>query len=364
MSGAFLATYALLGACTPADRTSETLVGVPRRPTEATTPSERPEVAFRQLDFTLDDGRHDNSAWGNARLRYLGVSGVQYFNLVVGGRWVVVNFPVASPEGEGVRQGLNFHFDLGSRDGENVSQLEYAFALAERTLVVAPSDVAHARVEGQRYRLRTGIFGDLITFSPPEGALMASAAAGDKTTHKGFPNQEAGEFECAPVAASNSLQWLNATQNLNIAAGDISIAAMKTATKFSKIHKGSPDNWPELKDAYLKSKKIPITTTRLDRLKLSEVEDAMKRGCDVELSVLRRVDGQLIGHVVAITSIQKLDNGDYALVATHDTDQGADGGTVNEAVTYDNAAGRFKGPTWINNKSPDSFIAECANGGS
>ena len=39
-------------------------------------------------------------------------------------------------------------------------------------------------------------------------------------------------------------------------------------------------------------KKIGITTTRLDRLKLSEVEDAMKRGCDVELSVLRRVDGR------------------------------------------------------------------------
>ena len=39
--------------------------------------------------------------------------------------------------------------------------------------------LARARVEGQRYRLRTGVFGDLITFSPPEGALTASAAAGD-----------------------------------------------------------------------------------------------------------------------------------------------------------------------------------------
>ena len=116
------------------------------------------------------------------------------------------------------------------------------------------------------------------------------------------------------------------------------------------------------KDAYLKSKNIGITTTRLDRLKLSEVEDAMKNGCDVELSVLRRVDGKLIGHVVAITSIQKVDGG-YALVMTHDTDQGAKGGTANEAVTYDNATGRFTGPTWITNKVPDSFIAECAKGG-
>ena len=222
----------------------------------------------------------------------------------------------------------------------------------------------HAHVERQRYVLHTGVGGHLITYSPPEGALVAAAAAGDKTTHKEFPNQEAGEFECAPVAASNSLQWLNTTQKLNLAADDISIAAMKAATKFSLAAKGSPDNWPELKDAYLKSKSIAITTTRLDRLKLSEVEDAMKRGCDVELSVLRRVDGPLVGHVVAITSIQKLDYGDYALVATHDTEQGKAGGTVDEAVTYDNAAGRFKGPTWINNKSPDSFIAECANGGS
>ena len=88
----------------------------------------------------------------------------------------------------------------------------------------------------------------------------------------------------------------------------------------------------------------------------------MKRGCDVELSVLRRVDGQLVGHVVAITSIQKLDNGNYSLVMTHDTDQGTSGGTADEAVTYDNPTGRFSGPAWVNNKVPDSFISECANG--
>ena len=140
---------------------------------------------------------------------------------------------------------------------------------------------------------------------------MSAAAAGDKITHKGFPNQEAGDFECAAVAASNSLQWLNATRSLNL------------ATKFSLAAKGSPDNWPELKDAYLESKNIGITTTRLDRLKLSDVEDAMKNGCDVELSVLRRVDGQLIGHVVAITSIQKVDGEIARSWMTHDTDQGA-----------------------------------------
>jgi hypothetical protein len=362
--GVVLATASLLKACSPGDHATESLVGAPTRPMEAKPPSELPALSFRQIDFTLDDGKHNNSAWGNAELTYVGVGGVVYFNLVVGGRWVVVNFPVTSPEGDGLRQTLDFHFDLGTAEGKNVSKLEYAFALTAGTLASAPSNVARAHVEKQRYELHTGVGGHLITFSAPGGVLMAAAAAGDKTTHKGFPNQEAGDFECAPVAASNSLQWLNATQKLNIAAGDISIDAMKAATKFSAAAKGSPDNWPELKDAYLKSKQIAITTTRLDRLKLSEVEDAMKRGCDVELSVLRRVDGQLVGHVVAITSIQKLDNGDYALVATHDTDQGVAGGTANEAVTYDNAAGRFKGPTWINNKSPDSFISECANGGS
>jgi hypothetical protein len=243
-----------------------------------------------------------------------------------------------------------------------VSKVEYAFALTGATLAIPPSDVARAKVERQRYELHTGVGGHLITFTPPSGTLMSAAAAGDKVTQKKFPNQEAGDFECAAVAASNSLQWLNATQSLNIAAGDIDIAAMKAATNFSLAAKGSPDNWPELKDAYLKSKNIMVTTTRLDRIKLSEVEDAMKRGCDVELSVLRRVDGQLIGHVVAITSIQAV-NGGYALEMSHDTDQGNAGGTANEAVTYDNVTGRFTGPTWITNKVPDSFIAECAKSG-
>jgi len=363
-SGALFASTSLLAVCSAGERATEWAISSPVSPVGARAPSELPAVTFRQLDVILDDGRHNNSSWGNAELTYLGVAGVAYFNLVVGGRWVVVNFPVTSMEGEGVVQTLDFHFDLGSQEGKNVSKLDYAFALTGSTLDSPPTHVARAHVERQRYELHTGVGGHLITYSSPDGVLMATAAAGDKTTHKGFPNQEAGDFECASVAASNSLQWLNTTQKLNIAAGDISIDAMKAATKFSLAAKGSPDNWPELKDAYLKSKSIAITTNRLDRLKLSEVEDAMKRGCDVELSVLRRVDGQLIGHVVAITSIQKLDSGDYALVATHDTDQGAKGGTADEAVTYDNVAGRFKGPTWINNKSPDSFIAECANGGS
>ena len=358
----FFAICALLMGCSPGDTTSNSRIAAPSGPSEARAPQALPLVEFRQIDFTLDDGAHRNSAWGNAQLSYLGDDAVLYFNLVVDGRWVVVNFPVLSPEGTGVRQTLDFHFDLGSVEGKNVSKLDYAFALTGGTIGAPPANLTRAKVDKQRYELHTGVGGHLITYTPPTGALMSAAAAGDKITHKGFPNQEAGDFECAAVAASNSLQWLNATQNLNLAAGDIDIAAMKAATKFSLAAKGSPDNWPELKDAYLKSKNIGITTTRLDRLKLSEVEDAMKNGCDVELSVLRRVDGKLIGHVVAITSIQKVDGG-YALVMTHDTDQGAKGGTANEAVTYDNATGRFTGPTWITNKVPDSFIAECAKGG-
>ena len=150
--GVLFATYALVNACSPSDHTSEALVGVPNRPMEAKTPNVLPSVSFRQLDFKLDDGRHNNSPWGRAALTYLGVGGIVYFNLVVDGRWVVVNFPVTSPEGADVRQTLDFHFDLGSGDGKNVSQLKYAFALTEGRLATAPSNVARAHVEGQHYR--------------------------------------------------------------------------------------------------------------------------------------------------------------------------------------------------------------------
>src|SRR3954465_10102383 len=88
IAGGFtIATCVLLTACTPTDRAVERIVGASSASTSARAPIDLPAIAFTQLDFNLDDGRHNNSAWGNARLTYLGAEPVLYLNLVVDGRW-------------------------------------------------------------------------------------------------------------------------------------------------------------------------------------------------------------------------------------------------------------------------------------
>ena len=64
-----------------------------------------PRVTFAQLDVEFDGDRHQKSAWGAVDLRFLGASGVLYFNLaVVSGNsatpvWRIQNIPILSREG-------------------------------------------------------------------------------------------------------------------------------------------------------------------------------------------------------------------------------------------------------------------------
>jgi hypothetical protein len=215
-----------------------------------------------------------------------------------------------------------------------------------------------AAVELWNYSISSGFIGGEIPFSPPNAVLAGGAADGPKTTHEGFPNQEAGKNECAPAAASNSLQWLKKKYGLPLQDNAISIAAMKQIMNWTPT--GVKGTWWSLKRSFFKDH---IQTGTLPRFSMNLVQEKLMEGCDVELSSpSRNKKGEIESHVVAVTGIQQLANGDYSLDLTHDADQAAGGGTVTESVKFHaktQPKNTFEGAPWINRFGPEVIVFEC-----
>ncbi len=321
-----------------------------------------PSLTFFQLDIDLDDEVHPLSSWGLVHLSFPGTDELLYFNLVVNDVWRIRNMPVLSEEPDSL-QTISFTFDLGVSEGTAVTSLHYAYALSTDVLDNSPTNKTQATVSREDYLIDTGFDGELIGFSAPPAVQDGGKGSGKGGKHKKFTNQEAGNFECVPAALSNSLQWLNTTNKLNIPAADISIAALKPVVGWTP--KGVPTSvdWPALKQQYLQNKsaawKVTITTEEIkapenpaDNAVMNKALQQLKKGCDLELDVP--------GHEVAITGIQKLQKGIYSLDLTHDTIQGANKeGAITEKVTYDTETRKFTGGPAFEGKSPKRIVAEC-----
>lgn len=319
-------------------------------------------LTFFQLNVYFDDDLHPLSQWGLVNLEFVGTEELLYFNLVVNEVWRIRNMPVLS-EAPDILQTISFSFDLGIEPGTEVTSLAYAYTLSTSMLDQQPDRIAQAKVIQEDYKIDTGFNGELIRFSEPPAVLEGGEAIENGTKHKDFPNQQAGNFECVPAAASNSLQWLNNTHNLNIPAADISIATLKSVVGWTE--KGVPLNvdWPALKNQYLKNKgevwKATITTEVIkapqnpaDAATMDKVLQKLKEGCDVEMEVP--------GHALAITGMQKIKNGLYSMDLTHDAIQGPNNkGTITEEVTYNTKTRKFTGGVSSHGKTPRRIIAEC-----
>jgi hypothetical protein len=314
-------------------------------------------LVFFQLDIDFDGDKHRKSQWGYVELEYAGSAGTLHFNLAVEGFWRIRNMPVLSPEGPLAAHVMSFAFDLGVSEGTKVKFVSYAAALTDTPLEEMPDSLQVAEVKLRHYRLYTGFGGDPIGFVPPAPVQQGGAQDGPKYEHKGFPNQEAKRDECVPAAVSNSLQWLNEKYHLGMAPEEMTIEHMKVATDWDKDRPGCDNNWPQKKKEHLAADGLPVSTDTISALEFKKVEEAMKNGCDVEIGI--------DNHTAAVTAIQKLAPGgeamdpDYSLVLTHDSDQKADGGLVNEPVTYDDDFLRFHGPAWVENKPIEFIVVEC-----
>ncbi|MGQ0537685.1 MAG: hypothetical protein ACT4R6_01955 [Gemmatimonadaceae bacterium] len=306
-------------------------------------------VAIAQLGVTLDDGVHPNSPWGQALVDFSGSPNVLYFNLAVNGNWRIQNVPVLSREGSGVPQTTAILFDLGVRDGTDLTSALVAFDLTSAVLAQMPSSATAMSIGNSEWDITTGTKNGAIAYAPPAPNLIAGQAAGDKVSHSGFPNQQADNNECVPVALSNSLQWMNTKYGLGLAAADISVAAMKVVVGWAAT--GAGQQWWTKKRTRFKD---ILTTSTIPRFNISEVYDAVARGCDVEL---RAND-----HVVAVTGAQKLADGKYTLDLTHDPDQkdgkkpGAEG---TQTVTWDPKKKKFSGAPFIEGHAADLIVVEC-----
>ena len=285
------------------------------------------------------------SDWGSLDYTYLGTSSLQYFNLNVDGVWRVRNMPLLSEEGAGNPATITFNFSLGNSVGTPVSSVSYGFSTTAATLAAAPALTSAAVLTRRDVEAGTDEGGVLLSLTGAPGALGGGGGF-NSAAHANFPNQDCAVNFCAPAAVSNSLQFLNAKYNLGMLAADISTAAIAAA--IGTTGAGTPVGWWDAKDAYAKTKKLPIMT--VVSMSGQDAIDAIKAGKDVELG-----GG---GHRAALVGIALLDNGTYAIDVAHDTDQGKAGGTKVERGVYDPTTGKISGITFWNNADFRNFVIE------
>jgi hypothetical protein len=303
-----------------------------------------------QLSFDLDGVITPSTEWSTIDLSYSGSSSVQYFNLNYNGSWVIQNMPVLSREGLiSQTQQFSFHNGVLGR-GVDLTGLSPTFlnATLTPTLQGAPANIPTALTFAPDFEVfHTG--GKPETTSLLFAPLVAVGAAAPVTmsaAHKGFPNQEAGDFECAPAAISNSLMFLkDKNPDPQWTGKALDIGTMKTATKWEAdgvwifhddARTGTSKNafWED-KDAYMKANGYPVKTTTTTNF--ADILTAMKAMKDVEL--------ELKGHTVAVVGMTDLGGGKYSLDVAHDAKQGAAGGTKVETLTWDGTT--LSGAKWL-----------------
>lgn len=298
-----------------------------------------------------------NTDWGSARLSYLGVDAVQYFNLTVGGNWVVRNMPLGHEFDDGTLESRMYDFGLGSLGGSTIASVSYGFSMGRSLLDGAPLETATAAVAP---RLLTGGNGQGPGGQAPKPQPdPPPVAAGDQVVShasiKNPVNQQCGVNQCVPAAASNSLQYLNAKFKLNIADNLISIPTLATAFG-TTTESGTANGWENKKKDFFKANNVPVSTVTVT--KLEDILKAIQKGKDVELIVSPQPGGTL-GHAVFVTGIWKLKSGNWVLDIVHDTDQkDKNKGLESQSILYDAKTKTLSGYAWVTDRKISEFVVE------
>lgn len=316
---------------------------------------EEENIVFNQLDFNLDGVETLNSDWGVADLSFIGSENIQYFNLITNGVWSIRNIPILNLKDEEIEQTQRFWFPLGVSVGTDVTTIKYGYELTDYIKETPPIEDMTAPVGNGNYVVYNS--GDYEEF--PVVPVIAGVVEGGKAVkpqqhrHTNFPNQDAGKYECAPAAVSNSLKFLKKKHNLNIKDSDITIEKMKEACGF-QTNKGCPrDTWWKIKDAYMKKNEIPITTRHFTRNQIGLLAAEIDRGQDIEM--------ELYGHTVSIVGIVDLGGGRYSITIAHDETQGpsGNGGKVTETGIYNSKTGKWEKGPLAKYAGINYFVVEC-----
>ena len=314
------------------------------------TPLYAQQLKFEQLDINLDGNLFENTEWGALDFTYIGQETIMYLNLNVQESWQIQNAPIMSSEGVGVEQTLTFYFDLGNSRGDDVTMVMFTYSFTTEPLPDIPLGYFFAApvADGRLIRyigVEAGGQGELEDAGPMQGG---QADAVERTRHdpNSSPNQESDPNECTPTAVSNSLKFLNQDRGLGLE--NIDPEDMKEAVGWNN-EGGAPDNWPELKDAYMKKHGIPIKTR--ETADMSELADEInKKKQDVEISIEWQIvftEGdppvsrlESYAHTMCVLDCIPIVDADgnvtgYTLVLADDREQGEAGGLKVVEAKYD-----------------------------
>lgn len=286
---------------------------------------------LHQLSFNLDGNVTNNSDWGSVTMELPGGStGVRYFNMRVGDNWVARNLPVPPDS----FFDITYRVDFENAPGTAINNIQAFPLLSDEPLETAPPVIYILPVGQDNVIFNSGLFDFPIELFTPGilngGPAQNANSAGLKNYDSSTQNQEAGENECVPVAASNSLKYLDANSDKDISATS-SIQNMKDATGWTA--EGCGVDWADSKNNYMGAHNHPVSTTNTTSFETAL--QAIKDGKDVELS-----GGW---HAAMVVGITKMDDGKWAVGIAHDTKQGEAGGTKIETIIYDPATGKFSG---------------------
>lgn len=318
-------------------------------------------VDVYQTDFVMGDHSQANSDWGLVNVFYdwNGGEQLQYFNLLVDGRWEVRNAPLFSSPLTSSRS-ISVNFSLGNAVGSLVETAQCLATVGTDWLVEMPSGTP---TEVNVSKIAVTVGGRGIPWGPISAAYSWSGGQVVAEAHNwGMGNQDCEVDECSPAAFSNSLQWLNLNHpSFDIPPDKMSIEGLKGPMKWKAPKTdslgnpipgtgGTPlDDWEGKRDAL----KAYVTTRKFSASELSKVLYEMKQGQDIEL----------LGwtHAAVVESISLNADGTYTLGINHDMQQGTPGGTSTQMLTIDPATGKllnsaygFKAGDTI-----DGFVVEC-----
>ena len=260
-------------------------------------------ITFDQLDWQGISSSTTDSSWGRATIDFVGFSSTQYFNLNIGGNWVIQNMGVDSLFGTGVNQTVSTMFDLGVAAGTDVATLDYGFAFSNTPDLVAPvvstfgESVASTSYQiGGEGGVDLGGGGSKDAPATQDGDNPATITMSAKLPNiNQMPNQVQGENECAPGAVSNSIMYLINTGKIPATTTN-SLSDLKTALGTTAT--GTPASWYQTKKTFYDG---VLDTEYLEPTDLMDLIDAVNAGKDVEVD--------LKGHVAVVVGVRKFSDG-------------------------------------------------------
>lgn len=287
---------------------------------------------FFQLDFDLAGNVIQDSDWGAVDFTYQGQDPIMYFNLDVNGSWQAQNIPVLSKDGVGVAQTMRYYFSLGVLRGTDVSTLNYGYSFSSDILSGMPSISSAAAVLTDWYVQGSGFLSSGASDLAAAGPLIGDRASSPvKHFVTGMPNNEAKSNACAPTAFANSLQFLNTTKGLNLQNSQISVDKLEQVVGYNPATATISSSWYTLKRDY--ANKLGITTRWTSDIAslVNEIDGKQ----DIELVYGWGPATNRHAHMLVMTGITRLENGNYSIDTKDDGRQGQPGGLNETTWIYD-----------------------------